>query len=600
MGKFKGLRKKKEKQGRITKGKSLKGNIVIRLMNRLFPTVFTKIFAAFMLTLVVFIAIMAIMLTTTSSLSGDYNSMIDNIIYANEAKAKMSEVSRNFDGYVQFDKNEYEEKLEQSFTRLIELMDVMDNNVREEIDDGEIGEEEQLFKSRQSVKDYLVTNYENFWAAVESGDLQKQTVAIDNIKDYDNVVETVMDAYLVVELNLATTQRDEIAREVTASITLVVIIAIAGFVMSSLILYLVARGISANLKRLSRTAKAIGDGELNTNIRFVDSRDELSKLSKSFILMRDSLTEIIHTQKESSEQILAMAAELLDNVDNNNNEATEIARSITVMTDKMSKQEAEMDKLQKQIQTMVAFTEEISGISAIAKEESVKSLNEAEKGSAKMVEFVENMDEVKAVIHEATDAIEKLMKVSNDMNNIIDGMANISDQTQLLSLNASIEAARAGAEGRSFGVVAQEIRKLAENSSELGEDIGKMIDDTKTTLAEVNRSMEKVQVEIQHGDKINSDVVEAFGSIKTISRKVEENNQSIDERLSDLASLFTQVEGIASNTYTLVTENESYTDGISESVNQQVAGLQQISASVEQLNRMSELSRSLTEKFKLI
>lgn len=315
--------------------------------------------------------------------------------------------------------------------------------------------------------------------------------------------------------------------------------------------------------------------------------------------MQGNLTNIVQTQQDTSKQILTMAEELLNNVEDNNKEAEDIAESVSVMSQKMNQQEEEMSDLQKQIEDMVSYTSQIAEISTVAKEEAIRSLNEAEVGSQKMIDFVDNMSRVKTVIDTAMKSIEQLINVTNDMNGILESMGGISTQTQLLSLNASIEAARAGAEGKSFGVVAQEIRKLAENSSELGSNIGDMISNTQSILSNVNKSMTSVQREIHASDNINTDVVESFESIKEINKKVDMSNQSIDEKVDYLSELFVEVQKVTKGTYDLVIENERYSDNITSSVEQQVAGLEEINASVEQLTSLSEKSKELTDKFEL-
>jgi len=577
----------------------LKKKIKVTMLDRLLPTVFMKIFASFVVTVIVFVITLGIMFTTSNGLMKRYNTMIESIVAANEVKTTMTTFAGGFAGYVQIDKVEYKMKIDEAYIKMFDLFEFIDSNVTEEIGDDVLGDEERLYNSRQAAKEYLQTNNEEFWKAVDEKNSSKQTIAMTNIQKYDDVVFAIMDAYLVLELNKAELLKNELSVKYTASMTMVLIIFVIGFAIAFLILMIISTSLSRNLKRLSKTAKDIGDGKLNTNIHEIHSNDELAKLSKSFLVMQHNLTSIVHGQKDTSRQIFGMAEELLNNVEDNNKEAADIAEAVSFMSQKMKQQEEEMSNLQKQIQDMVSYTGQIAEISSIAKEEAIHSLDEAEVGSRKMVEFIENMNRVKDVINTAMTSINQLISVSNDMNGILESMSGISNQTQLLSLNASIEAARAGAEGRSFGVVAQEIRKLAENSSELGLSIGSMIANTQSILGNVNKSMTSVQKEIHTSDTINTNVVESFDSIKEINKKVDISNQSIDEKIDYLKKLFDEVQAVVESTYDLVIENETYSDNIAASVEQQVAGLEEINASVEQLNQLSEYSKELVDKFEL-
>jgi len=479
------------------------------------------------------------------------------------------------------------------------LLDKIDATVDEPLGDEQIGTEEKLYNARQKARESLTANYTAFFDAVEANDLTIQSKSMKSIKDYEKVFATVMDAYLTNHLVKAKEIKAEIADSNQRSMVFVTIIFIIGFSVSIVILYIVSRGLSKNLKSLSKTAQDIGDGRLNTTVDLIFSKDELAVLSNSFVRMQKNLTDIVKNKKATSTKIFDMAEELLNNVEDNNKEAEDIAESVSMMGLKMKQQEVEMGQLEKRIDDMVDYTKQIAQISSTAKEESVRSLDQAEVGSKQMLEFVTNMTRIKDVINTAMRSIEQLIRVSNEMNGILESMSGISNQTQLLSLNASIEAARAGAEGRSFGVVAQEIRKLSENSSSLGTDIGSMIQNTQSILSDINKSMSNVQKEIVASDSINTRVVESFESIKSINKKVDISNQEIDIKIEYLAKLFKEVQAVASDAVKLVIENESYSEGITSSVEQQVAGLEEINASIEQLNQLSNLSIEIAEKFEL-
>lgn len=569
------------------------------IFDRLLPTVFIKIIVSFILTVIVFVITLGIMLNTSNSFIGKYQSMIESIISANDVKSAMRGVNSGLAGYFQVDKESFKPKIEQSYSELMLLLDKLDENMTETIGDGEVGDEERLYNSRLAAKETLVTKMDQFWLAIDEQDLSKQTVIQNDIKKYETVIISLMDAYLVLELDKADVLKEELGQTYKESMIAIFIIFIGGLLVVFMMLILITGVISRNLKQLSGIAKNIGDGKLNSEIKKFYSKDEISALSKAFSVMQGNLTNIIQTQQNSSREILEMAEELLNNVEDNNNEANEIAESVSLMSTKMKKQEEEMSKLQTRIEDMLNYTNEIAQISNTAKKDSDISLIEAEAGSKKMINFVDNMGRVKVVVETAMTSIKQLMDVSNEMNTILSSMSNISKQTQLLSLNASIEAARAGAEGKSFGVVAQEIRKLAENSSELGSNIGEMINNTQSILGKINNSMSNVQVEIESSDTINTEVVDSFESIKLMNKKVDLSNQSIDERIDYLSKLFNEVQVVTGETYQSVIENEHYSENIAASVEQQVASLEEINASVEQLKQLSKHSKLLTDQFEL-
>lgn len=579
-----------------TKRKKIKRRNIFDI---LLPTVFIRIIASFVVTVVAFSLTIAVLIMNSNSSNAQYEEVVNDIINASEAKTEMVLFKNSFGGFVQIDKVEFEPKIRDSYQRLMDLMDKIDATVDEPIGDGLIGTEEKLYNARQAAKAFLTKNYEDFFTAEKDKDLSKQSKALKNVEGYDKVLNTVLDAYLSNHLIKAKEVKDQIAISNQKSMLFVGVIFIVGFTIAVIILVFVSRGLSKNLKSLSKTAQAIGDGKLNTVVDPIFSKDELALLANAFVLMQNNLIDIVQNQKDTSSQIFEMAEELMNNVEDNNKEAEDIAESVSLMGQKMKQQENEMEHLQTRIDDMVTYTKQIAQITTVAKEESIRSLDQAEVGSKHMIDFVSNMTRIKEVINTAMKSIEQLIRVANEMNGILDSMGGISDQTQLLSLNASIEAARAGAEGRSFGVVAQEIRKLAENSSGLGVDIGEMIQNTQKILADINRSMNNVQKEIITSDGINIKVVDSFESIKEINRKVDQSNKEIDGKIDFLTNLFKEVQSVTSDAVRLVIENESYSEGITSSVEQQVAGLQEINASIEQLNQLSNLSKEIVGRFEV-
>ncbi len=563
------------------------------LLSGIFSSVYKKVMATFILSMGISLITIILMFNASSQLRYDYNDMLDKMYNANQVQTDVNavdkvlkmivETARSKDSRPELKENF--EKFQASMSKVIAGATQDDVNAR-----------------RQLILDDFTKNYTDFLASIEAKNvaLQDKTyrAMVDNNKLTD-IVLLQMDAYIVSEITKSADIKKEITENYQAMVIKVVIIFTIGFIISLLTLMGVTGRISKGLKKLSKNAEVIGNGDLSVNVTHIKSKDELQLLSGAFGKMQESLKNIVENQQLMSHEILTAASDLLKNVDETNSANVEIADSITAMITKMSNQETEMKKILEQIVDITGQTNEIQGISVKAKDEALKSLEVAEEGTNLITTFVANMNSIKTVINATKNAINNLMGVSGEMNGILDSMNGISSQTTLLSLNASIEAARAGTEGRSFGVVAQEIRKLAENSGGLGEDIGKMIKNTQKILKEVDDFVNDVQEQLESGEQINNSVVECFSHIKSISKDVDINNRFIDERIELLSQLCGGIEISTNEVYELVRENQEYSEGICAAVEEEVATFAEIKDSAEKLTDMANMSTTQISKFKL-
>lgn len=588
MGNVNSDNKNKRKKKRDKKNRKKKTGL--NLYHKVFKQVKTKIISAFVLNVIVSVGVLILLTYNSIQLQTSYNEMLDNIFVAQSASNNANLILQSYTKVINFNDSSYLEEAE------VTLELYKDEMARILV----IGDPENIaVQRRQLVYDDFVANAQGFLDAKKAGDLQAQDTTFNNAQTLKETVKTQMDAFITEEINKSVETKAEIQKSFTGALVVVAIVFIVGFLLVLATILYVSNYISGGLKRLSKNATEIGNGNLNVELKEVNSQDELHTLTEAFRVMEENLRTIVSDQKNMSGEISGATSELLVNVDEANKASVEIADSVAGMIDKMVDQKAKMEDIGEQIGNITEKTSEIQNISQKAKEEAVKSLEAVSVGEDNIDEFVVKMTEIKDTTNSTRTSVDQLIKVANDMNGILESMNGISDQTTLLSLNASIEAARAGAEGRSFGVVAQEIRKLAENSGELGEDIGTMIADTQRILKEVNQYMSEVQVKIDESEGINKEVAKSFTHIKGMNEEVDVNNQQIDNSIDDLSKLINLIELASGDTFELVQDNQSYSESISAAVEEEVATFEEIKEYVESLDSLAETGTEQLSRFKL-
>lgn len=556
--------------------------------------VYFKILSVFGLTVSTFLIVFIFLLGSMGTIQKRYNSLLDNLYNADAVLASFQQLYNQYNLYNTQNKPEPAEKA------LAEL--IVFNGLVAEIDaateattNSEIEAKNRrniLFEDVNKAMDLLVQGREN-------QDANAKGAGFLLLKDTQIPLQSQMATFKNIEMAKVNALQADINHSYQLVTMIVIGVMIVGTLLSGFMVFSVVGKISKGLGSLKRSADEIAKGNLGNQGILIQSQDELQLLSISFSKMQESLKGIVTSQSETSNEIMTMAEDLLISVTENGQASEVVVDAVVSMTDKMKLQEVEMRKTQEQIISVTEFLSEIEALTTKAKDESVRSLETAEDGTRIIATFVNNMQDVKSLVQEAMKAVNDLLIVSSEMNGILESMSGISRQTTLLALNASIEAARAGVEGRSFAVVASEIRKLAENSGGLGNDIGEMVRNTQSILEQINQAMENVGVGLKRGDVLSRDVATRFEDIKRINLEVDTSNQSIDKRIEQLAILFEGIGQAATETYEMVRENEHYSEDISASVEEQVANFEEIKDSVKHLNALSLVLKDQIKNFEV-
>jgi methyl-accepting chemotaxis protein len=322
-------------------------------------------------------------------------------------------------------------------------------------------------------------------------------------------------------------------RKIMAAIFFVALGLVIGIIMIN------ANRIIGSVNTLAGYAEKISEGDLSSTVEDLGD-DEVGQMSRAFNRMISSLSEI---------------AGKIDGAARN---LTENAETLSVTTDQLaqgaSEQSGQTAQAATAMEEMSQTIMEVAKNAGTASEASREASEIASKGRETVDQSVSGMTKIADTVTQSAQSIEELGRSSDEIGNIISVIDDIADQTNLLALNAAIEAARAGEQGRGFAVVADEVRKLAERTSKATKEIAGMI---KKIQADIVRSVESMDVgkkEVETGVQLVEEAKNAMTSIVNASDRSMDMVQQIatatEEQSAASEQVSTTMENISGATKT--------------------------------------------------
>ena len=380
--------------------------------------------------------------------------------------------------------------------------------------------------------------------------------SVDKMKDF--LVKEVQNATNAVELT-------------HKSATLVNIILLAASLLITVVVcYLTTTSITVPLRKAVQVNQSVADGDLSVTV-VIDRKDEIGQLNESALRMVENLRGLIGNLARTSDQVAAAAYQL--------NESSE---QIATASEKVASQAGNVATAGEE---MAATSGDIAQNCNRAAESAQLATNVATEGSAVVKLTVDVMKRITDKVQASAQTVAGLGTRSDQIGKIIGTIEDIADQTNLLALNAAIEAARAGEQGRGFAVVADEVRALAERTTLATKEIGEMIRNIQQETKGAVRTMEEGVREVENGTK-----------------EAERSGASLQEILDQINEVATQVNQIATaaeEQTATTSEISSNIHQMSEVVQQTARGAQDSSQSAGMLSRLADELKVVIGKFNL-
>ncbi|MFV8827803.1 methyl-accepting chemotaxis protein [Alkalihalobacterium sp. APHAB7] len=389
-----------------------------------------------------------------------------------------------------------------------------------------------------------------------------------------------------------------IDQTITSFLKIFFIVLIAIIAIASLISLWFTKGLKKRLAHLSTSMEKAGQGDFTIEVTD-NSGDELSDLTDSYNTMKDNLSEMIEQVIETSQQVAASSQQLTAGAEQTSKATEQITESIQRVADGADGQTVSVEESARAIEEVSAGINTIAENASSIAEAGNQTSERARQGGQYVEQTVQQMNTIHSSVNDSSDVIKLLEKRSQQIGDITKVITDIANQTNLLALNAAIEAARAGEHGKGFAVVADEVRILAEQSQQSSTQISSLITEIQNDMTLSNEAMDQVKEDVQVGLGITE---KTEGSFKEILRSMEAMGDQIDEMAAtaeQISASAQEVSATVNGISTVSRETSMHTQTVAASTEEQLASMEEILASSNSLSEMAMNLQELVSKFKL-
>jgi methyl-accepting chemotaxis protein len=480
-------------------------------------------------------------------------------------------------------------------TKLLKLKESMKNSSLDttSVDTLMLNHKELFDKYSIAIKSYDINNSESYKTVDElvSG-LDRQTTS-----DMDSLVESIESKSTeAAEMMIKTSESDK--NTFTKYLIILVGLGLVATIVFTIIIMATYKGIKMFINQFKSLMEQAEKGDLTIKGE-IHKKDELGEVTSKFNEFITSIRNLISETKEATETVALSSNEIMKTTDEISNTSQEVANTVSDLAESTSKQIEFAEQSNEKVKVVVEGLKKITTNSIYINKLTNTAIETVNSGASTLKEQIKIMDNTKDSSKKVSEVIWNLSTKSNEIGEVVEFINGITEQINLLSLNAAIEAARAGEAGRGFTVVANEVKKLAELSRESTLKISKLIteiqSDIKKSVEEVsntNQSIDKQAVALKNTDdslkKIEISVFEVTQKIKEVTAETEAINNStsvVEEAIGKIVAL--------------IETNASSTEEVAASTEEHTASIEEISASMNVLTDLSNNLEKTIQKFKV-
>ena len=371
--------------------------------------------------------------------------------------------------------------------------------------------------------------------------------------------------------NYAKLAVSESSRSVTSAVNVLTTTGLAAVILGVLAAIYLSRLIAGPMNEIAVTAEKIAGGDLTVTISADNRADEVGVLAQTFKKMIGNMREVNREIQESVSVLASSASEILAST-------TQVAASVTETATSVTETTATVEEVK---QTAQVSSQKAKYVSEAAQ----KAVQVSQTGGRAVDETVEKMNRIRQQMESVAESIVRLSEHSQAIGDIISTVNDLAEQSNVLAVNAAIEAARGGEHGKGFGVVAQEIRSLAEQSKRATAQV-------RTILGDIQKATSAAVLATEQGSKaVEAGVAQSSQAGDAI--------RVLAESITEAAQAATQIVASSQQQFIGMEQITTAMNNIREASEQNITGTKQTESAAHNIHNLGQKLKQLVDQYKV-
>nr|WP_062353073.1 methyl-accepting chemotaxis protein [Bacillus kwashiorkori] len=421
-------------------------------------------------------------------------------------------------------------------------------------------------------------------------------VRVNNIRDHSIGSLEYLVEYLKEDSSEAVTKSLESQKQ---TLSILVMATITALVIGGLLVLLISRIVSRNLNKVVNVCDQIASGDLTIAAIDYEGKDEIAKLATSMNKMITNFQTMIKQIAKVSEIVTNHSGELSKSANDVKLGSEQVVATMQELASGSERQASNSSELAKIIEAFASKLQEANQNGETVKQSSNLVISMTAEGNQLMEESTKQMEQIDQIVKDVVVKVQNLDVQSRQISDLVHVIKDIADQTNLLALNAAIEAARAGEHGRGFAVVADEVRKLSEQVALSVKDITNIVGNIQKENDNVTNALQIGYEEVEQGLVKISSTNNTFHSISDSVNDMVNNIQTISSALSEMAKESDEMNQSIQEIASIAEESAAGIEQTSAATEETSASMEEITVSTEQLSKLAGELNELIRQFKL-